>query len=189
MAAMATISAVASPQYRLRWRPRNGGRVAKPGRTSGGLALLMFALVLGSGCAVTSETAAQDQNEYEQYVADQLDVLCEYAECWWLDYWTSFYGTAEAGGTASHYIDLQFDFGYLFIAVYDQDCTDIDLLLYDPAGTLVASDTAVNAYPDLAAANAEVYFDAEAGGTYRLDIRIYGCGAANCYYGVDVGLW
>lgn len=54
-------------------------------------------------------------------------------------------------------------------------------------GVPVASDTSVQAYPEFPAANAEIYFEATASGTYRLDVKIYGCRASTCYYGVDVG--
>ena len=166
------------------------GTASKRGSTAALSALLACALVFGSGCSSAApDTPAPGLNAYEQYVDDQLDALCEYAECWWLDFRTGFYGSAAEGATASHYINIESGDGHLFVAVCDQDCADIDLFLYDPAGVLVDSDSSVQAYPEFPTANAEIYFDAAASGTYRLDVKIYGCRASTCYYGVDVGIW
>lgn len=190
MSIQVPLAAAARAAHRwLRRQPRVIPESRKRGRAPAVLGFLTIALLFGPGCSTPSESMAQDLNEYQQYVDEQLDLLCDYAECWWLDYLTSFYGSAETGGTASHYIDLEFGYEYLFVAVCDQDCTDVDLLLYDPAGALVTSDTSVNAYPDLTVANAEIYFEVEATGAYRLDVKIYGCQASTCYYGVDVGIW
>ena len=144
--------------------------------------------VLFAGIVFHTPTFAQ--NEYEQYVEEQLEEYCDFTLCdFFYEYVTGFSGSAAEGSTNSHSLTLDAGEEYLVFAVCDQACDDVDLYLYDPSGSLVASDSSVHGIEDLAVANAEIEFEAPLSGTYRLDVRIYGCTTSTCYYGVDVGVW
>ena len=141
--------------------------------------------VLFAGIVFHTPTFAQ--NEYEQYVEEQLEEYCDFTLCdFFFEYVTSFFDSAAEGSTNSHSLTLDAGELYLIFAVCDQDCDDVDLFLYDPSGSLVASDSSVHGKEDLTVANAEILLDSSLSGTYRLDVKIYGCTTSTCYYGVDV---
>jgi len=126
-------------------------------------------------------TPAFAQNEYEQFVEDQLYEFCDITLCdFFYEYVTGFTGSAAEGNSNSHSLTLTAGEEYLIFAVCDQDCDDLDLFLYDSSGSLVASDSSVHGIEDVAAANAEIYFEAPSSGTYRLEVKIYGCTTSSC---------
>ena len=125
-------------------------------------------------------TPAFAQNEYEQFVLEQIEEFCDHIECFWFDHVTNFTGSAAEGSSNSHSLTLTAGEEYLIFAVCDQDCDDLDLFLYDSSGSLVASDSSVHGIEDVAAANAEIYFEAPSSGTYRLEVKIYGCTTSSC---------
>ena len=91
--------------------------------------------------------------------------------------------------TSVHSVTLSAGEEYLFYAVCDQDCGDVDLFLYDPSGSLVATDSSVQAHTDFPTANAEIEYEPTSSGTYRLEVKIYDCTASTCYYGAEVAVW
>ena len=135
-------------------------------------------------------TPAFAQNEYEKFVEEQIEEFCDYIdECLWLDHVDFFTGSAAKGSSNSHSVTLGAGEWYLVYAVCDQDCDDVDLFLYDPSGSLVASDSDVQASDDFPTANAGFDFEPTSSGTYRLEVKIYGCTASTCYYAAEVDVW
>lgn len=134
-------------------------------------------------------TPAFAQNEYEQFVEEQIEELCDYIWCDFLDHVTNFTGSAAEGSSGSHSLEITAGDGYLIYAVCDQDCDDLDLFLYDPSGSLVASDSSAQAHDDFPTASAEFEFEAPSSGTYRLEVKIYGCATSTCYYNAEVDVW
>ncbi len=120
---------------------------------------------------------------------EQIEEFCDHIECFWFDYVTNFTGSAAEGSSNSHSLTLSAGEDYLIYAVCDQDCGDVDLFLYDPSGSLVASDTSVQAHDDFPTANADFEFEAPLSGTYRLEVKIYGCTTSTCYYAAEVDVW
>lgn len=68
---------------------------------------------------------------------------------------------------------------YGIIATCDQDCSDVDLFVYDDAGRELDSDIAPDDYPILE-------FRAPYSGSYDLRVRMYDCAADPCYYAYEV---
>jgi hypothetical protein len=76
-------------------------------------------------------------------------------------------------------IKLQPGTAYAFMGVCDQDCQDIDLRLYDPAGDEVASDVRTDDWPIVSIAPSY-------SGTYTLRVVMASCSKDPCYYGIGV---
>jgi hypothetical protein len=66
---------------------------------------------------------------------------------------------------------------YVFIAVCDYDCRDVNLALYDSDGKLMSEDVADNDQPLL-------YVNVPREGTFSLEVTIPDCRAIWCTYGV-----
>ena len=161
--------------------PRDGGVAVRLH-----IVLMAPALLVG----LLSHTPAFAQNAYEEFVEEQIEEFCDYIDCFWFfDHVDYFTGSAAEGSSNSHSVTLSAGEEYLFYAVCDQDCSDVDIFLYDPSGSLVASDSSVHAYTNFPTANAEFEYDAATSGTYRLEVKIYGCTTSTCYYAAEVDVW
>ena len=76
-------------------------------------------------------------------------------------------------------IELRSGTSYAFMGVCDQDCTDIDLRLFDPAGDEVASDVRTDDWPI-------VTVTPSYSGTYQVRVVMASCSRNPCYYGIGV---
>lgn len=74
-------------------------------------------------------------------------------------------------------IELDRGGAFSFLAVCDNDCTDIDLRVYDPSGKLVGEDVLLDDYP-------VVSFTASHSATYTVEVIMATCSVAPCYYAV-----
>ena len=79
-----------------------------------------------------------------------------------------FSGGLTQNQTATHYVNLTGGIEYGFNAACDQDCTDIDLWIYDENGNLISSDTEMDAVPVVGVIPG---YDA----TFRIDILMFEC--------------
>ena len=68
---------------------------------------------------------------------------------------------------------------YVALAVCDEDCGDLNLVLHDPSGQRLAVDVATHATPSLMASPT-------APGAYRLEVVMVRCSAEPCYYGLQL---
>jgi len=68
---------------------------------------------------------------------------------------------------------------YALIGVCDQDCTDIDLRLYDSDGDEVDSDLKTDDKPI-------VQIAPRVTGEYRVKVTMASCSTSPCFYGVGV---
>jgi hypothetical protein len=66
---------------------------------------------------------------------------------------------------------------YLLVGVCDADCSDMDLRLTSPGGSVVAQDVETDDTPVL-------QFTAPASGSYRVRVMMATCTTNPCYYGV-----
>ena len=73
---------------------------------------------------------------------------------------------------------LQSGVRYTFAGTCDDDCTDLDLKLFNRANELVAEDTD----PD---SNPQIVFSPRTSGTYRLRVVMYRCSIEPCRYDLD----
>ena len=69
---------------------------------------------------------------------------------------------------------------YMLVGVCDQDCSDMDLVIYDPNGNEVDNDLLDDDNPVLQLAPRN-------DGRYRVKVSIPACSANPCRYGV--GVW
>ena len=76
-------------------------------------------------------------------------------------------------------IDLRSGTSYAFMGVCDQDCSDIDLRLFDPDGDEVASDLRADDWPI-------VTVTPSYSGRYTVRVVMASCSRNPCYYGVGV---
>ena len=91
-----------------------------------------------------------------------------------------FMGRLDDDANESLTIPLDGGNEYILIGACDQDCTDMDLTLYDPSGNEVASDLATDDHPQL-------HVKSAVNGNYRLKVAMPACRANPCRYGV--GVW
>jgi hypothetical protein len=68
---------------------------------------------------------------------------------------------------------------YFIAAVCDQDCSDLDLKLYDENDNVIAEDALVDDAPI-------VRVTPRWSGQFRLNVGMYDCGNAPCFYGISV---
>ncbi|MES1201854.1 MAG: toll/interleukin-1 receptor domain-containing protein [Pseudomonadota bacterium] len=66
---------------------------------------------------------------------------------------------------------------YRLIGVCDRDCSDLDLVLHDQSGAILAQDTETNDHPQLAAQTPYA-------GNFVIEVRMYNCSVPPCYYAI-----
>jgi hypothetical protein len=91
-----------------------------------------------------------------------------------------FMGRLDDDANESLTIPLDAGSEYILIGACDQDCSDMDLTVYDPSGNEVASDLATDDHPTL-------HIKGAVQGSYRLKVAMPACRANPCRYGV--GVW
>lgn len=87
------------------------------------------------------------------------------------------HGTLSAGESTRHEVYVSSGRHYFAAGVCDNDCSDVDLAVYDQYGNSVGSDTEADDFP-------LVPFRASYTGTYTVEIRMYQCSTSYCYYRV-----
>jgi len=68
---------------------------------------------------------------------------------------------------------------YVIAAVCDNDCSDIDVQVFDPAGQLVVQDSGADDHP-------VVRFVTKQEGVYKILVRMYVCRSNPCFFGVGI---
>lgn len=142
------------------------------------LAALAIALLPMGGVATA-------QNAYEQVVIDQLDVAEKEVERASVannarsTFIQRLDGSAEAGGTERIDLTLRDNTLYTLVGACDQDCSDIDIVVYDQRGNVVEEDRLADDLPVVA-------FQTGSGDTYHYDLIMYNCSTNSCYYGVSL---
>jgi hypothetical protein len=76
-------------------------------------------------------------------------------------------------------IQLNAGMHYAILGVCDNDCTDVDLRVFDPLGNMIGEDILVDDHP-------VVEFTAGTTGQYRANVIMATCNTNPCYYGVQV---
>jgi len=139
---------------------------------------LILAAVLGA--AVLATTAATPQDEWEKQVRAQLTAVGEHfaTQGYTLTHrvWT---GALADGATTTVQIPLQGGREYQIMGVCDTDCSDLDLRLYNPAGTEIDSDLLEDDAPIVSVESARA-------GTYTVRVLMAACSEEPCRYGIGV---
>lgn len=77
------------------------------------------------------------------------------------------------------WVTLRRNRSYSILSVCDEDCSDIDLFLYDDDGDQIDSDVSINEVP-------VVRETPNRTGEYRIRVRMYSCSTEPCYYAVGI---
>lgn len=88
-------------------------------------------------------------------------------------------GTLRDGGTTAFTLSLKRGITYKIFSVCDQDCTDIDLALFDERDNRISTDTRSDAYP-------YVEVTPRWTGPFTLRVAMEACGRNPCDFGVVV---
>ncbi|NIR42644.1 MAG: hypothetical protein GWN99_02030 [Gemmatimonadetes bacterium] len=120
------------------------------------------------------------QSEWEQQVLDQIHVTGEV----FASEGYRLIGSAHTGSLyaqASQDFDLTLEGGvhYVLVGVCDSDCSDIDLSIFDEAGTQLDSDYEGDAYPVVEVTPSRT-------ATFRVHAYMANCGTEPCFFGVGV---
>lgn len=140
--------------------------------------VLAAVLTLALGCALATEAAAQ--NSFQQQVRNQIQTASNSIRG---NGYTAdrepITGSLNASARESMMVNLQGGVRYSIVGVCDNDCTDVDLRIWDPSGTKLAEDILTDDTPVLE-------FTATTTGQYRLSVEMATCSTNPCYWGVQV---
>jgi hypothetical protein len=139
---------------------------------------LTFAAVLAA--AVLGTTAAAPQDEWDRQVRAQIDAAGDKLQEQGYALKQRIYTGALANG-ATTTVELALDAGtaYAIMGACDTDCSDLDLVLMDPAGAKVAEDVLDDDIPVVAV-------EPTRSGTYRVTVAMAACSEEPCRYGLGV---
>ena len=88
-------------------------------------------------------------------------------------------GSLNEGSAQTLTVALEIGREYQLLGVCDNDCTDVDLTLYDPSGKQVDEDVEEDDYPVVAV-------EPGRSGNYRVKVTMAACSEAPCRFGVGV---
>jgi hypothetical protein len=83
------------------------------------------------------------------------------------------------GDSDNYNVTLQGGRSYKLVGVCDNDCTDLDITLYDSDGDVVDRDLLDDDKP-------VVSVSGKSGGRYRMNVSMASCSESTCYYSVAV---
>lgn len=86
-------------------------------------------------------------------------------------------GGLAQGETWNVPTQLMMGYDYRMLGVCDRDCADLDLVLYDGAGAPIAQDRTTSSQPVMA-------IQPGYSGQYLVQVQMYNCTVAPCYYAV-----
>jgi len=89
------------------------------------------------------------------------------------------HGSLRDDETTTHMMDVVGGNQYVLMGACDNDCTDVDLKIFDTAGNLLMQDIAVDDTPVL-------LFTATGSGSYRVQVIMATCNRSPCFYGVQL---
>jgi hypothetical protein len=135
-------------------------------------------LVVALGFATATEALAQDsfQQQVRRYLNRAAASVVEHGYSADRDPVT---GSLRSGARESMMINLTGGTRYAIVGVCDNDCTDVDLRIWDPSGTKLAEDILTDDTPILE-------FTATNTGQYRLSVEMATCSTNPCYWGFQV---
>jgi hypothetical protein len=142
-------------------------------------AVLRSALLV-SGIAVAVTTVAAAQNTYQQQITNQLTrAATAISGQGYVADRAPIMGSLNDDANEGVLVQLNAGVRYAILGVCDNDCTDVDLRIFDPMGNQLDQDLEVDDTPVLE-------FVASSSGQYRIQVLMATCNANPCYYGVQV---
>ncbi len=120
------------------------------------------------------------QSSYEQQIDRLLNMTQNLANSRGFSSTHARYnGQLRNGQERSVTLDLEAGVGYMMVAQCDNDCSDIDMWLYDENGNLIDEDVLVD---DTPITNVTPIRNAR----FTLRTRMISCSVEPCYYGIGV---
>ncbi len=131
--------------------------------------------------AALSPVAAFAQNSFERLVIQLLGTQHEYEDFERNETpdWIGALRRANQDRQIQHTVELQAGVTYRIVGACDTDCTNMDLEVFDAAGTKVGENLSFDDHP-------YVELTPEVAGTYRVHPWVVDCRARPCYGGVRV---
>jgi hypothetical protein len=87
-------------------------------------------------------------------------------------------GGLDSSASTSFEIQVRTGAEYELVGVCDEDCSDLDLKVYDESGNLLAEDATPDDVP-------VIRFRLSSGSLIRIDVTMYKCAANSCAFGVQ----
>lgn len=145
------------------------------------LAVLLLPLAVACGGSRSSASSTSPRTNYTAQVRGYLDRQANNARAQGYNRVAAgpVYGRLNDDATSAHEMTVSGNTQYVLFGACDNDCTDVDLKIYDTRGNLQLQDVAVDDTPVLT-------FTANASGKYRVVVVMATCSASPCYYGVQL---
>jgi len=141
-------------------------------------AIVTGLVVAALGCAVVSD--AQAQNSFQQQVRNYLNrAAASLVQRGYNPGGDPITGSLNSGARENYMIQLQAGVAYAIVGVCDNDCTDVDLRIWDGNGNKLAEDIATDDTPVL-------QFTSTTSGQYRVSVEMATCSTNPCYWGFQV---
>jgi hypothetical protein len=138
---------------------------------------VMLCLLASAGCAARTRTGGTYTNQVDTYLARQANT--ERGQGYTRLVAGPVHGRLANGSSTSHLMDVVGSGSYVVFGQCDNDCTDLDLKLYDPDGSVIMQDLAVDDHPTL-------MFNPKTSGRLRVEVIMAHCNVSPCYYGVEL---
>lgn len=139
--------------------------------------LLLKAYAIAFALAVSAVASA---NEYETVVRAQLEAIKDVAGGeGFRRAFDDHYDLLENQARDEYTFELRSGREYFIASVCDQDCSDIDLKLFDENDNVIAEDDSEDDAPI-------VKVTPRWSGKFRLGVTMYDCASEPCYYGITV---
>lgn len=145
------------------------------------LALGLLLAVAACGGAARSAGSGGAPSQYTQQVKGYLDRLSSNAAKQGFKRVVAgpVYGSLNDDAKSSHDMTVVSGREYVLFGACDNDCTDLDLLIYDNSGSLVRRDVATDDRPVLV-------FTPSKSGKYKIEVVMAACTDQPCRYGLQL---
>ena len=138
------------------------------------------ALVWGCGGGSTSNTPSPIANQWVRQVRSQIRLREDVLTTRGYELTTQIYtGRLRDDESETLVSELRFGNDYAFLGVCDNDCSDVDLRLFDDDGREVDSDVRTDDWPVVRVTPAR-------SGRFRVRVIMASCRTNPCYYGVGL---
>ncbi len=134
--------------------------------------------LLAGACVLLMPGRSAAQSRWENQVGDQLSTAARvFSEKGFESTHDRYTGTLRQGEYEYLNVTLHAGTAYALVGVCDNDCHDLDLVLYDADGNEVDADRKTDDTPIVVASPGETE-------RYRLKVIMVNCATSPCFYGI-----
>ncbi|MEM9300995.1 MAG: hypothetical protein AAGE01_02735 [Pseudomonadota bacterium] len=124
--------------------------------------------------------SAQAQTVWEEQVSDQIDAASrEFRNAGFNKISKTFIDSLDESDSEAYTLELSDFYEYIAIGVCDEDCSDLDLVIYDDDGDRIAEDVEIDDVPIISG-------QPDYAGVYYLEVQMIDCDVEPCSYGVTL---